>query len=86
MYEGLTAWFLSLAGNATPGDPQPETGGDLARLGAVPGRGDAVGTWVASRLQGVARDWRLTGGRVREEDLAGAIWKVVTPDLGAPVK
>lgn len=85
VYEGLTAWWLSLAGNATAGDPRPEIGGtsldsSLYRVEAGPG------TWVATRLQGVARDWRLTGGRVREEDLAGTIWKVVTPDLGAPVK
>jgi hypothetical protein len=41
---------------------------------------------VASRLQGVASDWRLTGGRIREETLEGSTWKVVTPDLVAPVK
>ncbi len=85
VYEGLTAWFLSLAGNAAVGDPQPAAGGvsldsALYRVEATPGH------WVASRLQGVASDWRLTGGRIREEALEGSIWKVVTPDLGAPVK
>ncbi len=81
-YEGLTAWWLSLAGNVTAGDPRAEAGGvsldsALYRVQAGPD------SWVGSRLQGVATDWRLTGGRVREEDRAGAIWKVVTPDLGA---
>jgi hypothetical protein len=84
-YEGLTAWWLSLAGNVTVGDAKPAAGGvsldsSLYRVEASADR------WVASRLQGVASDWRLTGGRVREEDRAGAIWRVVTPDLGASVK
>ncbi|MDX6378748.1 MAG: hypothetical protein QOE98_3051 [Gaiellaceae bacterium] len=84
-YEGLTAWFLSLAGNVTVGDPKPAAGG--ASLDSTLYRVEAsADRWVATRLQGVASDWRLTGGRVREEDRAGAIWKVVTPDLGAPVK
>jgi hypothetical protein len=83
-YEGLTAWWLSLAGNVRVGDPKPQAGGTsldsaLYRVEATPGR------WVASRLQGVASDWRLAAGRVREEDLAGSTWKVVTPDLGTPV-
>ena len=85
VYEGLTAWWLSLAGDVTAGDPQPATGGtaldsSLYRVQAGPDR------WVATRIQGVAADWRLTGGRVREEDRVGGIWKVVTPDLGAPVQ
>jgi hypothetical protein len=74
-----------MAGDVPVGDPEPESGGTsldstLYRVEAGP---DA---WVATRLQGVARDWRLTAGRVREEHRAGAIWKVVTPDLGAPVQ
>jgi hypothetical protein len=84
-YEGLTAWWLAMAGDVTVGDPKPESGG--TSLDSTLYRVEAgAGTWVATRLQGVARDWRLTAGRVREEDRAGAIWKVVTPDLGAPVK
>jgi hypothetical protein len=84
-YEGLTAWWLSLAGDVTPGAPQPAAGGisldsSLYRVEATPGH------WVASRLQGVTRDWRLTAGRVRQEDLTGSTWQVVTPDLGPPVK
>ena len=84
-YEGLTAWWLSLAGDVGVGDPRPRLGGRsldsaLYRVEAGPDR------WVASRLQGVASDWRLTGGRVREEDRAGEIWKVVTPDLRPPVQ
>jgi hypothetical protein len=84
-YEGLTAWWLALAGDVTTGDPRPAVGGTsldsaLYRVEAAPD------TWVATRLQGVARDWRLTAGRVREEDRAGGTWRVVTPDLGAPVQ
>lgn len=82
-YEGLTAWFLSLAGDAVVGDPQPATGGvaldsPLYRVEAGPG------TWSATRLQGVASDWRLTGGTVRAEELADGAWRVTTPDLHAP--
>ncbi len=58
----------------------------LARLVAVPRRGRRPAPGSRRVCRASARDWRLTGGRVREEDLAGAIWKVVTPDLGAPVK
>jgi hypothetical protein len=80
-YAGLTAWWLSLAGPMTAGDPQPAAGGTsletpLYRVTATP---DA---WTAMRLAGSATDWRLTAGTVREQHLVDGAWTVTSRDLG----
>ena len=66
VYEGLTAWWLSLAGNATAGDPQPEIGGTsldstLYRVEATPHLGRVA---PAGRRPRLAAD-RRAGARRR---------------------